>query len=108
MVNSFEDKIDCHPELQEIIDYVSYVEDTDHFNIVIPMDKFIAFGKDEEHLVDDTDMYLIGLSHHDNLANSIRFLKALPQGKVREFTLNCSKLIAESFDCNFYYLEFTL
>jgi hypothetical protein len=22
--------------------------------------------------------------------------------------LNCSKLIAESFDCNFYYLEFTL
>jgi hypothetical protein len=108
MVNSLFNEIDCHPELHEIIDYVSYVEDTDHFEIIIPMDRFIAFEKDEEHLVDETDMYFIGLAHHDNLANSIRFLKALPKGKVREFALNCSKIIFESFDSNFYHLEFTL
>jgi hypothetical protein len=72
------------------------------------MDKFIAFEKEDEHWCDDTDMYLIGLSHHDNLANSITFLKALSDGKVREFTLNCSKIISEGFDSKYYYLEFTL
>jgi hypothetical protein len=75
MVNSLIDKIDCHPELEELIDYVSFDAESNHFNIVIPMDRFIAFEKDEEHLVDNTDTYLIGLSHHDNLANSITFSK---------------------------------